>query len=219
MSDLPAYVECADVLRVCARRLPAVRAGDDLSGVARFAYRSPRRPCGMTDARVLEARDVHKSFRQGPAVLRGAARRQSARCASGERLAIVGASGSGKTTLLQILGGLDRPTRGRGGGRRPRHPRAERDASAACCATARSASSTSSITCCRSSPRWRMWRCRCWCGAAPVAEARAAARALLDAGGAGRAARAPAAPALRRRAPARRRGAGAGHAAAPRAGR
>jgi len=31
---------------------------------------------------------------------------------SGERVAIVGASGSGKTTLLQILGGLDRPTAG-----------------------------------------------------------------------------------------------------------
>jgi len=32
--------------------------------------------------------------------------------ARGECIAIVGASGSGKTTLLQILGGLDRPTRG-----------------------------------------------------------------------------------------------------------
>jgi lipoprotein-releasing system ATP-binding protein len=32
--------------------------------------------------------------------------------AKGECIAIVGASGSGKTTLLQILGGLDRPTRG-----------------------------------------------------------------------------------------------------------
>jgi len=30
----------------------------------------------------------------------------------GELLAIVGPSGSGKTTLLQLLGGLDRPTRG-----------------------------------------------------------------------------------------------------------
>jgi len=60
---------------------------------------------------VLEARDVHKSFKQGPVtleVLRGV----TLAIAPGERLAIVGASGSGKTTLLQILGGLDRPTTG-----------------------------------------------------------------------------------------------------------
>jgi lipoprotein-releasing system ATP-binding protein len=60
---------------------------------------------------ILEARDVHKSFRQGPVtleVLQGIAISVSA----GERIAIVGASGSGKTTLLQILGGLDRPTTG-----------------------------------------------------------------------------------------------------------
>jgi lipoprotein-releasing system ATP-binding protein len=60
---------------------------------------------------VLEARDVRKSFRQGPVelqVLQGVA----FSVAPGERVAIVGASGSGKTTLLQILGGLDPPTGG-----------------------------------------------------------------------------------------------------------
>ena len=60
---------------------------------------------------ILEARDVHKSFKQGPVtleVLQGVAMS----VAAGERVAIVGASGSGKTTLLQILGGLDRPTTG-----------------------------------------------------------------------------------------------------------
>jgi lipoprotein-releasing system ATP-binding protein len=60
---------------------------------------------------VLEARDVHKSFTQGPVtleVLRGV----NLSVAPAERLAIIGASGSGKTTLLQILGGLDRPSGG-----------------------------------------------------------------------------------------------------------
>jgi lipoprotein-releasing system ATP-binding protein len=61
---------------------------------------------------VLEAREVQKSFTQGPVtlqVLQGVMLAVDA----GERIAIVGASGSGKTTLLQILGGLDRPTTGR----------------------------------------------------------------------------------------------------------
>jgi lipoprotein-releasing system ATP-binding protein len=60
---------------------------------------------------ILEARNVHKSFKQGPVtleVLQGV----TMAVATGERIAIVGASGSGKTTLLQILGGLDRPSSG-----------------------------------------------------------------------------------------------------------
>jgi lipoprotein-releasing system ATP-binding protein len=60
---------------------------------------------------VLDAEDVHRSFRQGPVtleVLRGV----QLAIEAGERIAIVGASGSGKTTLLQIIGGLDQPTAG-----------------------------------------------------------------------------------------------------------
>jgi lipoprotein-releasing system ATP-binding protein len=60
---------------------------------------------------VLEAREVRKSFHQGPVVLQ-VLEGVALTVAAGERAAIVGASGSGKTTLLQILGGLDRPTAG-----------------------------------------------------------------------------------------------------------
>jgi lipoprotein-releasing system ATP-binding protein len=64
----------------------------------------------MTET-VLEARQVQKSFQQGPVtldVLRGI----NVAISAAERMAIVGASGSGKTTLLQILGGLDKPSNG-----------------------------------------------------------------------------------------------------------
>ena len=64
----------------------------------------------MTDI-VLQARDVTRSFRQGPAelhVLRGV----TLDIEAGARVAIIGASGSGKTTLLQVLGGLDAPQGG-----------------------------------------------------------------------------------------------------------
>jgi len=60
---------------------------------------------------VLQARNVHKSFTQGPVTLQVLGGIELA-IAPAERVAIVGASGSGKTTLLQILGGLDRPSLG-----------------------------------------------------------------------------------------------------------
>jgi lipoprotein-releasing system ATP-binding protein len=60
---------------------------------------------------VLDARDLHKRYREGEldvSVLRGV----SLAVAPGQTLAVVGASGAGKSTLLHLLGGLEAPTSG-----------------------------------------------------------------------------------------------------------
>lgn len=56
----------------------------------------------------LELIDVVKEYPGGVQALRGV----SLQIQQGELIAIVGPSGSGKTTMLQIMGTLDRPSRG-----------------------------------------------------------------------------------------------------------
>ncbi|WP_240455624.1 ABC transporter ATP-binding protein [Halomonas faecis] len=60
---------------------------------------------------MLACHDLTRIYREGPqdvTVLDGL----SLEVHAGERVAVVGSSGSGKTTLLNLLGGLDRPSRG-----------------------------------------------------------------------------------------------------------
>jgi putative ABC transport system ATP-binding protein len=62
----------------------------------------------MSEAPVLELREVRKSYPGGVQALRGV----SLQVERGELTAIVGPSGSGKSTLLHLMGTLDRPSAG-----------------------------------------------------------------------------------------------------------
>src|SRR5713226_1116716 len=61
---------------------------------------------------VIKLEEVHKVYHTGEVDVH-AVRGVSLEVGAGEFAAIMGASGSGKSTLMNIIGCLDRPTRGR----------------------------------------------------------------------------------------------------------
>ena len=60
---------------------------------------------------LVEVENVEKVFRRGTEVIH-VLQGLNLQVGQGEFLALMGPSGSGKTTLLNLIGGLDRPTRG-----------------------------------------------------------------------------------------------------------
>src|SRR5690242_20797595 len=66
----------------------------------------------VADGPMVRVEDIHRSFGEGAGAVH-ALRGVSFEVPRGELVALKGRSGSGKTTLLNIVGGLDRPDRGR----------------------------------------------------------------------------------------------------------
>ena len=75
------------------------------------ARAAPAEPVVASAASLIRVHDVHRDYRMGDETVH-ALRGVTFDVASGEWAAVVGPSGCGKSTLLNLLGAVDRPTRG-----------------------------------------------------------------------------------------------------------
>ncbi len=66
----------------------------------------------MEDEIILKTENLHKIYAEGTSMEVHALRGVNIEIKKGEMVAFMGPSGCGKTTLLNLLGGIDKPTRG-----------------------------------------------------------------------------------------------------------
>ncbi len=67
----------------------------------------------MEDEIILKTENLHKIYAEGTSMEVHALRGVNIEIKKGEMVAFMGPSGCGKTTLLNLLGGIDKPTKGR----------------------------------------------------------------------------------------------------------
>lgn len=79
--------------------------------MAEVVARDARTEAGTTTGDMVTAVDLARDYSRGDGVVH-ALQGVDLRVLHGELVAVRGRSGSGKTTLLNLIGGLDRPTRG-----------------------------------------------------------------------------------------------------------